>query len=252
MPQKAFGSGTMWGTPSGSNPTPVNFGYIQDGSINFNASTKNLFGKYQFPVGSARGTAKIEGKAKMGMIQGSLYAGLFFNASLTSGQRTTANAEAGVVPAPSGPYTITVANAANYLEDLGVISGTTGYPLTRVASGPTTGQYSVNTSTGVYTFAAADTGITMYISYRYSVSGSGQKFTISNQLLGIQPVFSLVLEMVDPSSSGSKSVIKLNKCIADKLDFATKLEDFVMPDFSFSAFADDTGTVGEFSQSSTD
>lgn len=49
-----------------------------------------------------------------------------------------------------------------WLEDLGVTLAD-GTPLTKVATGPTTGEYSV--SAGSYTFAAADAGVAVLISY---------------------------------------------------------------------------------------
>src|SRR5581483_11374955 len=71
---------------------------------------------------------------------------------------------------PATPYQITptVPSSGTWLADLGVVD-INGNPYTRVASAPATGQYSV--AAGVYTFAAADTGKTVYINFRYTVSG---------------------------------------------------------------------------------
>jgi len=69
------------------------------------------------------------------------------------------------VPSNPGPYTVSVANA--FAVDLGVTYASSGASLTKVASNPALGQYSVS-SAGVYTFAAADAGAAVKISYRYA------------------------------------------------------------------------------------
>jgi len=82
-------------------------------------------------------------------------------------------------------YTITVANAANYNDDLGVYYtagganagiGTTSGVFQRVAAPSQAGQYSVNFATGVYTFASADATAPVLISYTYNVTGTGYKW----------------------------------------------------------------------------
>lgn len=232
-----FGSGTLWGTPAGTNQTPLKFGVLQEASIDISATNKELFGSSQFPVAVGRGTAKISGKAKFAQIQGSIMANLFFGLTPTSGQTTTANGESGTIP--TTPYQITVANSATWVADLGVIYTATGLPLTRVASAPATGQYSV--VAGVYTFAAADTTLAVNISYKYTISSSGQLLTITNPLIGTSPQFSLVLEQLYGTG---KSVLTLNACMANKLAIQSKIEDFTIPEFDFSAFADSSNTVG--------
>jgi hypothetical protein len=39
--------------------------------------------------------------------------------------------------------------------------------------------------------------------------------------------------------------IKLNRAISSKLTFATKLEDFTIPEFDFDAFADGSNNIGK-------
>jgi hypothetical protein len=69
----AFGSGVLIATPSGANATPVQFGALQDVSLDFSFASKQLFGQYQFPIAFARGEGKITGKAKFANIDGPLY-----------------------------------------------------------------------------------------------------------------------------------------------------------------------------------
>lgn len=238
-----FGSGTLWGTRTDiANATPIKFGALHDVSLDFSAISKHLFGQYQFPLAVARGTGKITGKCKFAQVQGRAFADLFFGSTLSSGQTTTANAEAWAVPS-SSPYTATVNNAASFVQDLGVIYAATGLALVKVASAPTQGQYAVS-AVGVYTFNAADQGAAVLISYSYTVAGTGQKFTVTNQLLGTNPVFSVALETLYNAPGGlKKAVLTLNACVSNKLTFATKQEDFALPEMDFEAFADSAGNV---------
>ncbi|MGH6974245.1 MAG: hypothetical protein ACRED6_06425 [Stellaceae bacterium] len=86
---------------------------------------------------------------------------------LGSGQLATSYGEAGTVPA-SSPYTVSAANAATFADDYGVVYAATGLPLAKVAAGPAAGQYSE--SAGIYTFASADAGKAVLLSYTYGAS----------------------------------------------------------------------------------
>jgi hypothetical protein len=239
-----FGSGTLFGVRNDvANATPVKFGALQEASVEFSASSKELYGQYQFPLAVARGKAKITGKAKFGQIQGRAFTDLFFGQTANAGQTTVANAEAGAVPGSSA-YTIQVTNHATYIADLGVVYAATGLPLTLVASSPSSGEYSVATGTGTYTFNAADAGAAVLISYQYTISGTGQSFTLANPQMGVQPAFQLVLETSYQSPSGLKKAdLTLFNCVSSKLSLDAKQEDFTIPEMDFEAFANAAGNV---------
>jgi len=236
-----FGSGTLWGQSSAANSTPTKFGALQGVSIDIGFGTKELYGQQNFPITVARGTGKITCKASNATFQARAFNDLFFNGTLSTGKVVTALDEAGTVP--TTPYTITVSNAATFKSDLGVIDKTTGNIMQRVASAPATGQYSVNEATGVYTFAAADTTKPVLISYQYTVAANGSTIIIAQSLLGAATTFRTVLST---SYAGQQIDLQLNACVASKLSFATKTEDFSMPDFEFSCFADASGEVGRW------
>lgn len=236
----SFGSGVLLGTRTDiANATPVNFGLVQDVTINENATIKELTGQYQRPVAIARGTIKTAGKAKVARISGLAFANLFYGVTPAAGQLATAFAEAGTVAATT-PFIVTTANAASFVADAGVLYATTGLPLTLVASAPLAGQYSVNTATGVYTFNSSDAGKAVLVNYTYTIAAAGQKFTVANQLLGTTPTFQAVFYT---TFQGQAISLKLNNCTSSKLSFQTKLEDFLMPEFDFSCFADASGNV---------
>jgi hypothetical protein len=122
----------------------------------------------------------------------------------------------------------------------------TGIPLVRVASAPATGQYSVNNVDRQYTFAAADTLLGVLIDYAYTVSAERQHHHDHEPALGHDAELRVAL----PIKYGSGTLyLHLNSCISSKLSFATKIEDFLVPDFDFKAFADASDTVGYLSMS---
>jgi len=234
----SFGSGILIGTRTDiAEATPVNFGLVQEVTIEESASVKEIYGQYQYPLVSARGTIKTTGKAKVARISGLAFANLFYGVTPAAGQLATSFAEAGTVPSNS-PYTVSVANAATFADDDGVVYASTGLPLTKVTSSPASGQYSV--SAGVYTFASSDAGKAVLTSYTYTLTGSGQKLTITNPLLGTSPTFQALFYT---TFQGQAISLKLNNCISSKLSFQTKLEDFTMPEFDFSCFADSSGNI---------
>lgn len=236
-----FGSGTMFGRPTGvSYPTPTRFGVLQEAQVDISATTKSLVGGQQYPVAVARSEAKIECKAKYGRFSGRAFSDLFFGETLvTSGLPVIANGEAAIVPS-STPFTVVVANAASFLSDWGVINAATGIPLTRVESSPATGQYSVVEATGTYTFAEADAGKALLISYQYTAT-TGQGFTINNQLQGVSPTFEVLLEQ---KYGAGKMNLHLYSCCSSKLSFPFKQGDFNIPEFDFSAMANAADIVG--------
>jgi len=234
----SFGAGVLFGTNTAANSTPQNFGTLQECSLDFSFTVKELTGSYQFPVAVARGVGKIAGKAKAATLNGAMVNSIFFGQTLATGSQLIAYNEAGVITT----NTVTVSNSATFLADLGVTNAATGQQLTKVASGPATGQYSV--SAGVYTFAAADSAISPLISYSYTSTTLGKKITISNQLLGVTPLFSAAFTT---TYQGKSATFTLNQCTASKLNFATKLEDFMIPEFDFSVFADASNTIGTLS-----
>lgn len=237
-----FGAGNLWAVRTDvANAPPVKFGALQDVSVEFSASSKPLFGQNQFPLAVARGSAKIQCKAKFAKIDAKAFGSLFFGSTPATGQTTEAVQEAGTVPA-SSTYTVTVANHTTWTADLGVFYAASGIQLTQVASGSeATGKYSV--AAGVYTFAAGDASAALKLDYQYTTTG-GLSWTQANPLLGQQPVFQAVLSTSWNGPNGNTQAdLTLLACIASKLTFATKLEDWVVPEMDFDAFANNAGNV---------
>ena len=250
--QLAFGAGALWGNRTdvtGSGIGPEQFGILQDVQIDWDWTTRELWGQFQFPLDVARGQGKIAGKAKFARIFGAIYGDLFFGQTPAAGQLTVSENEAAVVPA-SAPYAVTVANAAGYADDLGVYyaaGASAGNRFTRVTTPAAAGQYSVNPASGVYTFAAGDAGASLLISYLYNGS-SGKKLVLTNQLMGYTPTFKATF-YTSKTTQGVPAgmTLVLNACTASKLSLPSKTDDYEIQEFDFSAFADPAGAIGTLS-----
>ena len=245
-----FGTGYLFANPTAqnlaTNPTPQYFGTVQEISVEFSATIKELRGNLQFPDDTAIADKKISGKITFGKIEVSVFNQLFFADSYTSGVTGMQPFEAHAVP--TTPYQVTIAppGSGAYIIDLGVRYAATGVELTKVASGPTVGQYSVNTSTGVYTFAAADSLANVQISYTYT-STAGNTLTVNNQLQGYGPQFELWL--TEPYS-GTGNGLHIYAAKAGKMAAPRKRDDYTIMDLEWQGFANAGGKVFDWFQTS--
>src|SRR5206468_4103719 len=117
-----------------------------------------------------------------------------------------------------------------------------GVAMQRVASAPTTGQYSV--AAGVYTFAAADVGLTVYISFAYTYALTTARSVIFNNIaMGTIPIFGMDLSC---RFHGKLAYFRLGQFAAKKLSFDPKQDGYTMNDLDISAFAGPvTNVVGQ-------
>jgi hypothetical protein len=228
-----FGPGALFGIPTAdvngnaiANPTPIQFGALQDVSLDISFDVKELYGQQQFAMDIARGKGKISGKAKKAIVNAALFNNLFFGGTATSGVLNDYDDLVGA-PIPATPFTITPAlpNAGVWATDLGV-TDINNRPYTRVASAPATGQYSV--TAGAYLFAAADTGKIVFIACQYTATSTvAQKIVVGNPLMGATPTFRA--EIYIPYQ-GKSLVVSLPACVSSKISLATKLDDYTIPE----------------------
>jgi hypothetical protein len=244
-----FGSGLLWGTPltdaagaAIANPTPLLFGTLQDTELDFKFELKQLHGQNQFAVAVGRGKGSVSGKAKVADIRAGFLATMILGLATTDGLTAMVYDTVGTaVPATPFQVTVTPPSSGTFAADLGVINSTTGRALKRVASAPATGEYTV-TGGGLYTFAAADTTVVMYISYRYTATSTvAKRISVTNQPMGYAPAFRA--DFYGPYQ-GKSCVLTLNSCIADGFKMGAKNDDFSVPEVGFQAFADSGGIIG--------
>ena len=231
-----FGVGQLFITPPGTNQTPVQVGILQDISLDITRDTKELTGSLAFPVDVALGKGKITGKVKHANINAALVAAVLAGSTTATGQVLAANNETSTIPA--SPYSVTVANSATFKDDGNVYDYTAGIWMSRVASAPATGQYSL--AAGVYTFAAADTTHQVGIYYTYTAASTGKTVSLSNPLMGAATTFTMV---VANSYRGKQKGYKLYAVVFPKLSLADKNEDYTTSDLEYQAFTDSNNKV---------
>lgn len=238
-----FGSGVLVATNTTANSTPIQFGQLQDVEFGSDVTRKDLFGQYQVAMESAPGEKKITGKAKVANINGLLYNDLFWGGTMASGQILAVNNEAASIPAATS-YTVTVSNASNFDADYGVAYASNGVAFTRVASGSeAAGSYSVDTSTGIYTFAAADASTNVFISYSYTAT-TGQTITIKNQLQGVDVEFGV---QFNTTYKNKQAYYTFSRCVSSKLNVASKMADWNIDELDFQVLSNPDLSIGKIS-----
>jgi len=236
VPNPNFGVGILsLTTVSGSNPTPVQVGVLQNCSMDIEAEAVELRGSYAFPVDVALGKRSIKGKAQSGTIGSGTIAAILAGTAATGRKIGIANESCQVAT-----NTYTVANGATFYEDLGVINTVTGLAMTRGATATGAGVYAVNTTTGVYTFNAADSNPLVLICYSYTSSGTGKTVAITNALMGGGAGFKLNLFNTYKTKYFGVSLWSVQ---IPKLSLGLKNDAFTMQDIEFVAYADSIGRV---------
>jgi hypothetical protein len=236
LPGIQFGSGVLFAVPTSgnlaANPTPQEVGIIQNIKFTISGDIKELFGQKQWSIDSAVGKRSIKGSFEFAQMDNAFFNQCFFADTVSTGIVSTVYNEAHAVPA-SSTYTATVTNVP-VVTDLGVVDLSTGRRLTKVASSPAAGQYSLVLSTGVYTFNAAEAGKAIAISYTYAQASVGTTLTVGNHVMGYGPVVSMTIPLL---YQGLENAVSFPNVRLGKIDLATKQDDYSMLTTDFSAFA---------------
>lgn len=249
MAQYIFGAGTIWATPlvdafgnTVTNGTPVQLAASQEISMDEGFDTKKLYGQNQFPLDIGRGKGSLTVKAKAAQVNGLATNMLFYGQTQATGLVAYKYDVTGsVIPTTPFQVVVTPPNSGTFSADMGV-RDSNGIPMTKVASGPTTGQYSV--SAGTYTFASADVGKTVFISYQYTNSVAqapgSNKMTVQNLPMGASPILRLDVYF---EKNGKKFGTQYYQAVCNKLSLGSKLDDYMVPEMNFDCFADASGNV---------
>jgi hypothetical protein len=203
-------------------------GILQDVSINFESSTKDLVGNKQYPIATVHTAKKVTGKATSAIIDGRLMStimsGTVTAGRVIIGENVVTGASATVSPSGTG-----------FVADLGVIDAS-GNGMFLTGAAPALGAYSQ--SSGTYTFNASEPD-SKTISYSYN-TGSGQTLSVNNNLMGLQTNYSCFLQ---EQFNGETFGLELLSVIIPSMDMAFKNEDFAVTNLNFSAQAKADGSV---------
>jgi hypothetical protein len=235
-----FGSGKMWAFDQANNNSPIEFGDLQSVSLDFSFDQKALHGSKKYPIKVVQAKGKIDAKASFANIRPNAL-NTVLGGSISTGQKKIITESKAI---PATPFAITVENGANFERNLGVVNVSNpilAVPMVLVTETPTTGQYTLDKATGKYTFADADTGKDVQITYMYEDTTTGKTIVLDNSEMGTAPMFSTYL---NGSLDGIQIGVWLSACISSKLSLALKQEDFAIPDFDIGAFVGSDGTPG--------
>lgn len=239
-----FGTGVLQAKPNAgnlpTNPTPLTLGVLQEATVDFKGDLKTLFSQYQFPIAQARGKVNVNLKAKLAVFDILLLNQIYFAQSSATGIDLMVQNEEHTV---SNTNTATVTNTP-INTDWGVSYASTGQEFQYVpnaAALSTTGLYTVNLTSGVYTFNSGDQSASVYINYNYNVNNRGTTVTLANQLMGYAPELEIFLW----NDFRSKYMaIQLNQVTLGGISVPTKLEDFWIFDIDGAANVDASNTLG--------
>lgn len=251
-----FGIGALLANPNGGNlgtPTgPVRFGTIQDVMIDIDVKEVELRGQNKGPDDVASSDMTVKGKSGFGELDIDIWNALMFADTITTGMERAVIDEAGAVPGTS-TYTITVTHGANFVTDFGVRYSVTGLFLKKVSSLTAAGQYTVNTTTGVYTFYSADAAAAVLITYTWNDASNGRTLTVLNHIQGYAPTFSLFLTQPYKSnlSPNNDSALELLVCRATKMNIPHKRNGYVISDFEFVSYPNAAGVWFKWYESDT-
>lgn len=240
-----FGAGRAFAIGNYANPTPARLPVPQSQSIDFKRKVESLFGEKQLAEAVAAGEMEVTAKVEYSKTNARVLADLMFGDGNTTGSYQQANNEAQTVPAVS-TYVVTVANATNFLFDLGVRNATTGVIMTCVAAGSEVAGVSYSVATtgankGKYTFAAMDANANVLISYGWNLTTAGETINLLNQDQG--PTTSFQSTHVLPWGTEQDMFVFYN-CIASASSISAKKSGFGSSTLDYTAAVNTSGSLG--------
>lgn len=236
-----FGPGVLIGTLAGG--TPVNIGFAQEITYSEKATNKEAFGSNRRALAVGGGTIKSTIKVKALRISSLAIAQLWLGVTPTVGGTFMQLAEGHTLPAAAPTVTIAPPNGGTFLQDEGVVYTATGLPLSYNGTvAPTIGTYTVNTTTGVYSFAAADDNALVQTSYLYKTGSLGQSLLSGNPVLGNTVSIGIDIQYTDPTNNLT-ALFRIFNAVLDGFDLGTKLEDFTYPELNGTCFVNAAGNA---------
>lgn len=246
------GIGSCFANPTGGNAStpsgPVFFGSLQDISFDFTQKIIKLMGQGKFADAAAQGDMDLKGKAAIGRFETSTFNHLMFGETTTANVKLIDSLETHTIP--TTPFAVTVTNSATWNLDLGVMNAITGAPYVAVGMTPVAG-VSYTVASGVYTFASADAGTSVTISYtNVPASPEGSTLQIIQHPIAYGPFWEFYMPIPTPQTFPSVDGIHLFRCFSSAFKMPMKRDGFTISDFEWECFPDPTrsNAVAEFYQ----
>lgn len=223
--------------PSGANPTPIHLATVSSGSFSVKEQNADVRDNDGYVIDSFATQTDVSGKLSLQDFSNSLIAAVARGVTVSVGQVIGASHSATI---PASPYAVTVTQSAQFAENMGVMDLTAGKELKVVAATPATGEYSV--AAGVYTFAAADTGHSVLIMYRYTASTSGTTAEVAKATTGsASPKYAI--HVYQPRISSKEWGFYIPAARIPSLDVAFKREGWSETSIEWTAMLSDSNKL---------
>jgi hypothetical protein len=164
------GVGAITLVPTGANPTGIDVALVSSLKIDVAEEDVDLDGEDLDVVDSFPASRTITFEAEVSEWSAKLLGGVTAGTTITTANKL-GSVQQGTIP--GSPYQLTLTPpSGSFGQVLAVIDLTAGKALTRVASAPATGQFSI--SGAVVTFAAADTTHNVFMRFQYTTTSGAQ------------------------------------------------------------------------------
>jgi len=231
---------------------PQQLNTIQDISIDWAGKGVELRGQLLYAIDARLADISLKGKFTVGQYSLDMLNVLFFAGTIAQGasEDTVVPDSSQIVPPASISFALKIAGVT---EDLGVSYQSNGSNFDRVTTGVAQGQYIFSTTTnpgfGTWTFASADAGAEIFVSY--IVPGTAAALSIPNNLQGYSPNFELVgwNPVGGQAPSTAFNGFRVFNCVATGMKPITyKRDGFNMVEVDFLAYCPTGQSVAELIQ----
>ena len=183
----------------------------------------------------ARGEGKVDIKVKYGRIGLKTINDAIFAGTVAAGETIVSINESHTA---ASTITVTPPASGTFASDQGVLDGN-GNPMTYTnTTTPAVGVYSVNNTTGAYTFNSGQTG-TLQISYAYTVT-TGFNVPVANKPMGQSPQCKM---WVANDNWTNNFALYFGAVVFTKLTLPQKNTDWTLIDSEAQAYADSSGNI---------
>ena len=212
-------------------PTPRDLLTIQETSFDFKGDLKKLMGEGQFAVDAAVGSTEVTIKCKNGQLNPTTFADVFFGRTIAQNGESYIKGE--TITVVTGAATL--AGGAATTQDLGIYNSVTGIQYTRVAAAPAAAQY-IWGANGALTFNVSENAQVLLASYIRNDTTTMQSFTATNDMAGTTVTLEAFFHK--KFRNGGQLNLRFYNIVIPNLNFAYKLNDYTMPEFTMEAFSD--------------
>lgn len=242
-----FGSGRMFLQPTGLlSFMRIGVAAMQEGGWSLDVDVKELHGANRWPVDVRTGMGKIEGTAKFTDWDADTMAAMLGASVTPNFAHLLSVAVDSAIASTINVQTALTALSGTFIKNLEVVKLSTGLPMTQVASAPSTGQYSVVNSTGVYSFNATDVTAAFNVRLNYIWSkAAGKQIAFNNVAIGTTPVMAGIFQGI---SDAKQMVFELDYVVPHGIKWSQRIDDWSHQDINLKAFANpDTDVIGRIS-----